>query len=175
MPLGLRFWPSGLSTTVQDMSKWLRESISFYFEIEHITWRSSNNIWSYITFPPLRAPITKYRSLRETHVTSQVKSRQTRGARTRGILLRLLIVHLRIIVVILLCCIDIGLLHHIVHLPMHVLILLGHMRLLHPTSAPPPLPLLGLIPTPTIFVPSPSIKSKQICTDKNMYLETNVN
>jgi hypothetical protein len=36
--------------------------------------------------------------------------------------------------------------------------------LLYPTGAP--LPLLGLIPSPTIFVQSPAIKSKQIRTNK---------
>jgi hypothetical protein len=38
---------------------------------------------------------------------------------------------------------------------------------------PLPLPLLVLVPPPTIFVQQPAIKSKQLNTDKkNMYLET---
>jgi hypothetical protein len=36
---------------------------------------------------------------------------------------------------------------------------------------PPPLPLFVLVPPPTIFVQPPTIKSKQISIDKNMYLE----
>jgi hypothetical protein len=51
----------------------------------------------------------------------------------------LLIVHLRI--VILLRRIDSDLLCYIIHLLVHVLVLLGHLRLLlHPAGAPPPLP-----------------------------------
>jgi hypothetical protein len=56
-------------------------------------------------------------------------------------MLRLLLVHLRIVIVALLRRIDSNLLGCIVHLLVHVLILLGHLHLLlRPTDAPPPSP-----------------------------------
>jgi hypothetical protein len=129
------------------------------------------------TFPLLsnsRAPITKYRSLRETHGTFQVDSRRTRGTRTKGVLLRLLVEQRHIVVVVLLCRIDGGLLHRIVYLLVHILVLLGHLRLLlRPIGGPPPPPPTRPQPHPTAhhLCPITCNKSKKISIDKNMYLE----